>query len=647
MTRILLLSALLISSICSARSPKTFVAENIQKQINSSGQNRSLTVQENAKSSTIQSPYAGISAYQNFKLPQIPSQIYSNDTLIVGLIPNDTLRITGNWTHTGPIWVFNDGVLIFDNANVIDSGDVYVWGNGQLLAESSTLFFPQNYFYERSLLAIGNSQVVLNNCSLNYSGMSHNLVISDSANVNFNNVHQNDWTTCGLWGACTLSINHCNLGGEYILSSYANVHFNKVDTLILWHQLPDTSVINFDFPSTDTVYNYQFDSSVPGVAGVAYHVDADSCTDVMWALMPVNGSNVTINNSTIRAIGAWFTQGDSVTIQNIFNNSNYTSYTAPLTDRILHLNNCSVQTWSMYVFDSSEVNIYNCQLGEVGCQSHASSNSQGFILDGSGGYFWATDTATSFADQVAVYSTVRSERNGIFVLMNSYLPFLPPSAIGSSLLVCVQDSCAGDPVAFDGAIVWNQKFTTPDTAYTDSLLNITGSAWIDQGPQGSWMDFSNYSVYFREISASSLTPLVIDSAMEIRNSTLANWNTNGLTPGLYELSLKIRNNLGDSLSSTRQIVLTSGQNGIAELNSSENYIYPNPATDNIKIVSDNYPVEFELFDNTGKSIEKEIVNSSSQYIPMTKHSAGIYIYQLRDSKQVRLGKLLIQPSGKN
>ena len=293
-------------------------------------------------------------------------KIQTNDTIVVGASINDTLIITGNWTHTGPIWVLNQGVLIFYNATVIDTGDIYVFGNGKLFADSSSLTFPQQYFYERGLYVLQNAYAHIQNCSFNYSGMSHNLLIADSALVELSNIHQNDFTTCGLFGNPTLHVNGCNITGEYILTSHSTSTFVNADTLILWHYFPDTAVVNYSFPQGDTVYNYVCNNTVSGISGIGYSVSADSCTNVMWAMMPVNGSDVTITNSIIRLIGCWFERGDSVTVSGVYNNSNYTNFVMPVTDRNLHLINSSVQTWSLYVFDSSHINIDNCQLGEVG-----------------------------------------------------------------------------------------------------------------------------------------------------------------------------------------------------------------------------------------------------------------------------------------
>lgn len=298
-----------------------------------------------------------------FMAAQTPQQVLSADTLIVGLVANDTLVITGNWTHTGPIWVFNDGVLIFNNATVSDTGDIYVWGQGKLFAQNSSLSFPQAFFYERGMYAFQQGEIHLQNCSLNYSGMSHYLGLAGNVVLEWNNVHNADWTTASVLGQTTVNINGSNLTGEYILQDSTNVQFTHADSVILWHHFPPGALINYAFPPGDTLYNYIFNNTQPGVTGINYNAAADSCTNVLWALMPVNGSDVTINNSDLRLIGCWFQYGDTAIVYGIFNNSNYRSYTTPLSERNLQLNNTSVETWSMYVFDSSAVLIDSCVLG--------------------------------------------------------------------------------------------------------------------------------------------------------------------------------------------------------------------------------------------------------------------------------------------
>jgi hypothetical protein len=573
--------------------------------------------------------------------------VMSLDTVFVGIKSHDTLRITGNYSHTGPIFIFNDGVLIIKNAKFTNIGDVFIFGHGTLQADSSSLTFPQNYFYERSLAVVQHGTARFNTCRFNYSGIQHNMGIADSGSVVMNNVHQNDWTTAGLSSHATLQIHGLNLGGEYILSDSSTTSFSHVDTLILWHQLPNTAVINFAFPQGDTVMNYAFNNTIAGVSGIHYTVHADTCHTVWWAMMPVNGSNVTISNSNIRAIGTWFQHGDSVTVTGIKDNTFYANVVLPLPDRNLHLLNCNVQTWSLYVFDSSQINIYNCTVGEVGAEQHAKILSQQFLLDGSGGYFWASDTSVIFAFGVTIYSTARSEHNGIFVLSNSTVVYLAPSSIGNSLFVSVQNTLPADPFPYDHSAMWMEYIDLASSVHTDSAISVRGSAWIDQGPQGSWMDFKNYSLFYQKQGATAWKPIVTDLSVEIRHSVLGVWNTGGLDTGTYRIRLLVRNTLSDSVEDIKVVsLLPSGISEVKEMNG--NYlsaqIFPNPASDylNISLSEDATNTEIKIYDLLGdmKIVAKN--NETPSNINIAGLTPGIYTVEIRSNNKIFRQKFIKQ-----
>lgn len=572
-------------------------------------------------------------------------QTLTLDTLIVGLVPNDTVRITGNWTHTGPIWVFNDGVLIFDNATVADTGDVYVFGTGQLLADSSTFYFPQNYFYERSLLIVQNGYARFDNSSFNYSGMSHNLVLGDHGALDWNNVHQHDWTTCGLFGSPVIHINGCNLSGEYILEDSCTAVFNHADSIILWHQLPSTAVVNYAFPAGTFVNSYTFNNTTPGVSGITYNVQLDSSATVWWALMPVNGSDVTLSNSDIRLIGAWFQRGDVAAAHGIFNNSTYSNYITPLADRNLHLINSTVGTWSMYVFDSSYVAIDSCQLGEVGTQQHSHVDAQNFILDGTGGYFWATDTSATIAANVISYSTTRSEKNAIFILGYSWLPFSPPTSIANSMIVCVQNDLVSDPVPYDGSVAWLATMEQPDTASVNAVFPLTGSAWINQGPNGNPVDFGSYSMYWQLPSVSATWHPIITGAMaEVSHSTLALWNTNSYTPGTYILKLVLKNNFGDSVEGMKLIELLPNPAGIHEAQLPEAVaVYPNPSSGNMLVQVPGATGELVFYNTLGEVVLRKTITGELTAIDLSAEAKGIYIWIFSDGANTfRTGRVVVK-----
>lgn len=579
------------------------------------------------------------------------SQRSLNDTVYVGTTLNDTLIITGHYTHTGPIFVFNNGVLIFRNAVVSDTGDIYVWQHGKVFADSSSLTFPQQYFYQRGITIINDGYMRVQNSSFNYSGMSHNLFLGDSAVMIWNAVHQNDWTTCGLFGSPSMSINGCNQCGEYILSDHSTIDFHNADTIIFWHQFPDTAVVNYAFPAGDTVYHYVFNDTVSGVRGIRYSVLADTCHDVMWAMMPVNGSNITISNSVIRAIGAWFMGRDTVAARGLYDNSNYVNFTAPLSDRNLHLINSHVQTWSLYAFDNAHLSIDSCTLGEVGCQQRSSDVATDFLLDGSGGYFWATDTSAIMASVVTVYSTARSERNGIFLLEYSWLPYMAPSAINNSVMICVQNNLVQDPVAYDNGNAWLLKISGPDTAHTDSLIPIPGRAWIAQGPQGGWMFFASYSLYYQLQGGATWTPIVMDSTGQVHSGDLGLWNTHGLAAGDYMLKLAVTDNFGDSVYGLRPVTLLPGlSNGVQDAAPAamSATAFPNPSDGNFvfEILSNrNSPVTIEIENAIGEKVfgqNAEIVSGKNIVAVKEQLSAGIYFYHIISDNVISEGKVVVR-----
>ncbi len=503
----------------------------------------------------------------------------ANDTLFVGLTPADTVIIDTVYNLNGPVFVFNDGVLIFQKANATISGDINVFQNGTLLVDSSTLYFPQQYFYQRALVVAQQGRAWIRGSTLNYNGLSHNLVVADSGFFVMEDVVNNDWTTAGAWGSAVIDINGTTLGGEYILSGNAQVSFRHTPTLLLWHHFPDSAVVDFSFPDGDSLYAYQFDNNLPGVSGIGYHVDADSCTDVWWGIMPVNGSDVTISNSKLRTIGAWFERGDSASVSGLINNSSYVNFTAPLTDRNLELVNTDVQTWSLYVFDSSHIDVSSCIVGEIGTLGRATAFTQSFLLDGSGGYFWASDTSVTIASGVSVTSNIRSERNGVFLFGYGTVANGIASATGQSVMVTVQSTLPQDPVPYDGAVAWNARIAQPQSGLTNDVIPVTGSAWLEQGPQGSWMDFGSYSLGYRATGTGPWTLIVTDSLAEVYQGVLGNWNTTGLSPGGYELQLVVKNDLGDSVNAIVTVTLLPGQVSVEMPGrASPVLLYPNPAT---------------------------------------------------------------------
>ncbi|HEX5001780.1 MAG TPA: T9SS type A sorting domain-containing protein [Bacteroidia bacterium] len=578
----------------------------------------------------------------------IGSRTAFTDTVVVGAVPNDTLVITGAFFNNGPIIVLNNGVLIFQNATATILGDVFVVQDGQLWASGSTLFFPQQYFYQRTWIIINNGYVNIDDCTLDFSGLSHSLAVSDSGEIAMHQITNNGFTTAGAYSNGSISIDSTNQAGEFILTDQATFSFNKVHTLLLWHHIPSGGIVNTTFPSGAFVSNYAFNNTLPGVSGVNFDLQVDSSSDVMWALMPENGSDVTVTGSVIRSIGNWFTNGDTVTVSGLVNNSSYTSFTAPLADRNLQLNNTSVQTWSLYVFDSSSINVTGCIIGELGTLGTSRCNTQNVFCDGSGGYFWASDQSFCVGVGSSVSSYVRSEKNGI--LLYGYGTVNGgASALNSSVLITVQSSLPADPVPYDNSIAWMIRVDQPAAAFADSVVEIPGSAWIDQGPLANWMDMDRYRLWYAPASQNppqwiAITPEIF---AEVRNNTLGTWDTHGLLPGTYSVRLNTFNNAGDSIEAVKQLTLLPSVLGIGEpaAITTESSCYPNPASHNITLVSEllkQSAAALVIVNSEGKELRNLSVTKMSDnewVINLQGKPAGTYFYRIMAGNKVATGEI--------
>lgn len=611
---IVLTWTLLIAAIL---SPKVYAQQNLQNLLNKIKSVPSSNWHINPDSSysphlaqlfkfekKCKSFYPAIHSHHDLK----QSESYP-DTLIVGVSPYDTLTITGTLIHNGPIFVVLNGLLIIRNANVTNLGDLDVFNNGKVVVDSSTLSFPQSYFYQRSLTLVNKANVSINHSTLSYGGLSHNCIVADTASLSLTNVNQTDWTTTGMSTMGTININGTTEAGEFIIDDYVTLNIKNATNAILWHQFPDTAIINWSFGTHDTAYGYQFNNSKPGVQGIEYNINADSVYDVMWAIMPSSGSNINITNSKIRSIGVWFDKqpSDSVSVSGITDNSIYSSYTAPISDHTLTFTNCTVQTWSFYVFQKSIINVTGCIVGEIGTENSSKMYGTNYVVDGSGGYHWSADTSTIFADGATVYSYVRSEGNSVFVFAyGSVSGSGMASAIDNSLLIVVQSLVPTDPTAINGSTAEFDNINHPGNIFADSIAPINGSAWIHRGPTSSWMYFKNWQLFYRSVDSTTWIPVTGIDTVPVSNSLLANWNTHGLASGDYDLDLRITDTWNNELDAEMQVTLLPLILDAPQLSAfSDIKVYPNPVRNQLTISITSYKnenVKLELDNLLGQNL---------------------------------------------
>jgi hypothetical protein len=570
-----------------------------------------------SKQSNETSPSSGvlgvIRKLKEIKTQKIRKGSAGDDTLFIGIPPYDSLIITGTYIHNGPVMVLGNGILRFRNANATIVGDLYVWGDHALVtADSSYLYFPQQYFYQRSLVIAGDGKVIYRNTTLDHSGLSHNLVLMDSAKIQLNHVTNIGFTTCGMNNASEIDIDGTNQAGEFISQDQSKLNFTHAKTILLWFQVPDSANFNYSFPDGDTIQSYSLNNTTPGISGIKYSVHVDTSTDIMWALMPVTGSNVSISNSKIRSIGLWFLGHDTIQVSGLVDNSDYTDYTSNLSDRYLHLSNSSVLTWSLYPMDTVNLNVTGCIVGEIGSEANCSVVTTDAYVDGSGGYWWATDNTLMIGENCMAVNAIRSSQNAFFIFAYSTLNQGEASAMGNSIMMIIQSQLPDLPTLYDGSCIWYSQIGNQDQAFVDTIVPISGSAWIDKTPSSQLMGFGWYRMYWQKSGDTIWQPIGGKQYIEKRDDILVNWDTHGFTPGPYYLKLVLSDDTPDSIQ-------TEAVNGINLLPTIFGVEEPRPTEFNVRIfpdpVTENSMIGFFLPDK--EQLEISIVDINGMIIFQT------------------------------
>jgi len=569
----------------------------------------------------------------------------SNDTLIIGAPPNDSLIIESDFTYNGTILIALNGLLKFKNTKATIYGDIILFNNARLEIENSEMHFPQRYFYERMMFTTGASSIKIKNSSMDFSGLSHTLASAENSQIEIENIKNIGFTTTGLYGKSSISINGSNEAGEFVITDSCILSIKNAKTALLWHHVGKGEKLDIAFPNGDTVVKYRCVQGLPGVSGIYYYVKVDSCRDVMWALMPANGCDVKIKNSKLRAIGLWVTDFAKADLSGLVNNSKYESFTLPSKDIGLTLTNTSLMTWSVYTMDGSDVTLTGSILGEVGAENRSKVTCNKMFCDGSGGYMWGTDTTFTIIGFSSATTSVRSQGNGIVVLAYSALTMGQATAVQNSVLMVLQSSVPEEPVPYNNACVWYANIERPSVAAVNSKVPVLGSVWISKTPTSSLMNFDHYTFYYRHKETDPWIQVPGLFKKEVRHDTLIVWNTAGLVPDNYNIKIVISDNYGDSVEAVRSINLLPVEMAVRELNNdNQNELFPNPADDYLYYCNADLNESFiaDVYDLSGRKYTCGYETQGNVIKIITSHlQNGIYYLEIKSKINTLYKKFLI------
>lgn len=562
--------------------------------------------------------------------------------MIVGQTdPNEVVTITEHYFLDGNLTIVNNGVLNINQADFQIDGDIFIAGMGQLNVNGSSFTVIQEYIYEHDATVIDHGRIEFSGVKFQSSGQSWSIGLTGNAQYILEDSEISDgFITTALLENSTARITHTKTPGEFLCFDNNDILFRNSDFLLQWLVLPDSSIVKASLPDDSLLTGWHFSANDSNIHGIPYSIEIDSCTQVMWGLISMTGSDATFRNTDLRTIGLLFAVPDSIPVNNITNESHHTDDIIGVPDRTLRLINSDVQTWSFYTSSNSNISVNNCIFGELIAQDSSRVHINNSVCDGSGGYLGAFHQSFLIVAGSLVRSQVISRQTGVLVGAQSAFLGSEIDADESSIMFLANTTTNVEPEAHNSAVIFEAQIF-PVEGVIDSQVPIIGTARLLAGPDNP-IEFTGYTVeYSPDMENPSWLPTDGKHPDPVINDTLAVWDTSGLIPGDYGLQLSLFHTFGDSISMgscarlDRLTVIFSEDERIPQ-NVVLGQNYPNPFNSSTTMtysLPERCHVSLKVFDLHGRelmTLVDDILNrgNHSVKIDLQDYPSGIYLYRI-------------------
>jgi len=563
--------------------------------------------------------------------------------LIIGLEdPQEEVTISGDYYLNGDIEIYNQGVLHLDNADFHLNGDIFISEQGQLKVQGGSFTIIQAYIYEHQAILTDNAKLTLSKIDFQSSGQSWSIAqIGSSEYILEDSEISDGFMTVALLENSSARITNTKTPGEFLCFDNNSIEFSHSDFLLQWLVLPDSSNVDTSLPDDSLVTDWQFSSAEPNIENIHYSLKIDSCTNVMWGLISMTGSESIFRDTEFRTIGLMFTDPDSLVISNITNESSHNDDMVAVPDRILRLFDCDVHTWSFYASQKSKVAVNNCVFGELLSQDSSKVIIDNSVCDGTGGYLGAFNNSFLMVTRSLISSQIISRDRGVLVGAESAFWGSHIAADESSIMFLANTARSIEPQAQGSAVIFEAQLPYVE-GNTESIIPVTGTARILSGPDIP-IEFDGYEVFYSKNTDDPLWDSIDGfHTQPVVNDTLGLWNTAGFSGGHYLLQLSIHHNLGVPVTMNSWARLNSVTH-ISDFDSgcpeefrvSQNYPNPFNAYTTIPFyLPVSSAVTLKVFDVCGRLktavTKKDLTKGFHEFnLRCDNWSSGVYYYQVQ------------------
>jgi hypothetical protein len=172
-----------------------------------------------------------------------------------------------------------------------------------------------------------------------------------------------------------------------------DIPWDQGGNLWVWPTFMPGSKAVYSPPAIGFTPSYQFPPL--DASGITQTFSITRCQVALWPLLVHEGSDLTLKDITLdNRVIVGLHLPISLTISGLTNLQTYSDTLLDLPDRTLHLLNASIEAWNLYPENDAKITVEGSHVGEILTSGTSSAFLNTTIVDGSGGYFGATDDST-------------------------------------------------------------------------------------------------------------------------------------------------------------------------------------------------------------------------------------------------------------
>lgn len=283
-------------------------------------------------------------------------------------------------------------------------GNLWAIGAGRVDIQDSVVKVLSTFHGQYTLAAGDTATVTVRRCSYTVpAGVQHALVAAGGGSVV---VEDGDFDFVQLLASGQGRLSAARLNGrfEVLVQDEANVEVADIPRdagrgdLWVWPEFAAGARAVYSPPLPGHVERFDFPPL--GATGIPQRFRVDRCRVALWPMLAHPGVELTLRDIVPEnrvIVGLWVS--DALSISSLLNGKTHDATTLPLTDRTIRLERATIDTWNLYATGASRLEITDSWLGEVLAFGDSRVTVRRTVVDGSGGYFGATDRATVEAEE--------------------------------------------------------------------------------------------------------------------------------------------------------------------------------------------------------------------------------------------------------